>query len=376
MTTNIHLHWKNSSAVTKFKTGVSLHSHTNLSEESLEIIPRYTERIPYLGASIKAQERKYFARTGKPLDFARAFWTPPLSPLQALQLEAKQISAQGLKPLVSLSDHDNLQAGYNLSVLEAAQGTPVSVEWTIPFGTTYFHLGVHNLERSDAHDTMAELAAFTADPKPERLGALLSMLNLDPATLLVLNHPFWDEAGIGESEHGHTLGCLLERHGALIHALELNGLRSWPENARVAWLSRHTGIPVISGGDRHGCEPNSNINLTNASTFAEFVEEVRVGRESIVLFMPQHREPMRYRILQTMWDIMREYPDHPADRRKWSDRIFFRDENEEPKPVSTFFHGNEPAIVKQFSSLIRLVDIRTVRTVLRTALVDGEEASF
>src|SRR5882724_9002082 len=156
--TLIHLLWKDPSVVSKFRTGVSLHSHTNWSEESLDIVPRYTERIPYLGPSIRAQQKKYLESTGKPLDFARAYWTPPLSPLQALQLEAKQISAQGLKPLVSLSDHDNLQAGYNLSVLEAAQGTPVSVEWTIPFGTTYFHLGVHNLERSNAHDTMAELA--------------------------------------------------------------------------------------------------------------------------------------------------------------------------------------------------------------------------
>lgn len=372
----IHLYWKEPSVISRYKTGVSLHSHTNLSEETLDIIPRYTEKIPYLGKSVKAQERKYFEQTGQVLDFAKAFWTPPLSPLQALELESKQISAHGLKPFVSLSDHDNLQAGYSLSVLEATQGTPVSVEWTIPFGTTYFHMGVHNIARNIAHDTMGELAAFTADPKPERLGGLLAMLNRDPATLLVLNHPFWDEKGIGASEHGHTLGCLLERHGSMIHGLELNGLRGWHENSRVAWLSRHTGIPVISGGDRHGCEPNSNINLTNASTFAEFVQEVREGRCSTVLFMPQHREPMRYRVIQTIWDVMRDHPGNPEDRRKWSGRVFFRGEDGVAKPVSSFFHGNEPAIVKQFSSLIRLVDIRSVRSVLRSALVDGEEASF
>lgn len=96
---------------------------------------------------------------------------------------------------------------------------------------------------------MAELSRYTNDPKPERLGPLPAMLNEDPATLLILNHPFWDEKGIGASEHGHTLGCLLERHGALIHALELNGLRPWSENTRIAWLSRHTGIPAISGGE-------------------------------------------------------------------------------------------------------------------------------
>ena len=251
---NIHLSWKETSFISKFKTGVSLHSHTNISEESLDIIPLYTGKVPYLGRAIKAQQRKYEELNGKPLDFGKAFWTPPLSPLQALQLESKQITDHGLNALVSLSDHDSIKAGYNLSVLEATQGTPVSVEWTIPFGSTYFHLGVHNLERNTAHDVMGQLALYTNDPKPESLGPLLTMLNQDPATLLVLNHPFWDEKGIGASEHGHELGCLLERHSGLIHALELNGLRPWSENARIAWLSRHTGIPVISGGDRHGCE--------------------------------------------------------------------------------------------------------------------------
>jgi hypothetical protein len=365
----IHLYWKEPAAVTRFKTGVSLHSHTNFSEESLDIVPRYTAKVPYLGSAVRAQTDRYERLHGKPLDFARAYWTPPLSPHQAHALEERQIAACGLKALVSLSDHDNIHAGFNLSVLKPS--TPVSVEWTIPFGPTYFHLGVHNLARATAHGVMERLRAFTADPVG--LGPLLATLNDQPDTLLVLNHPFWDEAGIGASEHAHTLGCLLERHGRMIHALELNGLRPWEENARVVWLGRRTGLPVISGGDRHGCEPNSNINLTNATTFSEFADEVRSGRESTVLFLPQHKEPMRYRILQTMWDVMREYPDHPAGMRQWSDRVFFRDEQGVAQPVRKFFQGDEPRIVKQFSSAIRLVGSRGVRTVLRQALFYGEE---
>lgn len=80
-TTQLHLYWKDHSVVSQYKTDVSLHSHTNVSEETLDIIPRYTEKIPYLGRSIKAQQKKHFERTGTPLDFARAYWTPPLSPL-------------------------------------------------------------------------------------------------------------------------------------------------------------------------------------------------------------------------------------------------------------------------------------------------------
>ncbi len=43
---------------------------------------------------------------------------------------------------------------------------------------------------------------------------------------------------------------------------------------------------LISGGDRHGVEPNANINLTNATSFTEFVHEIRRQKKSNVLFMP------------------------------------------------------------------------------------------
>ncbi len=58
----------------------------------------------------------------------------------------------------------------------------------------------------------------------------------------------------------------------------------------------------IAGGDRHGVEPNANINLTNATTFTEFVHEVRREKKSRVLFMPQYAEPWKHRILQSTID--------------------------------------------------------------------------
>jgi len=38
---------------------------------------------------------------------------------------------------------------------------------------------------------------------------------------------------------------------------------------------------LVSGGDRHGVEPNANINLTNATSFTEFVHEIRRKRRAI-----------------------------------------------------------------------------------------------
>jgi glycosyltransferase involved in cell wall biosynthesis len=47
-----------------------------------------------------------------------------------------------------------------------------------------------------------------------------------------------------------------------VHAIELNGMRSQRENREVLQLGAVLGIPVISGGDRHGCEANSVFRIT------------------------------------------------------------------------------------------------------------------
>ena len=101
MRNSIHLCWKDPDSPSRFKTGVSLHSHTSCSEESLDIVPRYTAKVPYLGRAIRAQQKRYQEIHGKPLDWAQAYWTPPLSPHLAYEVECRQIKRYGLKPLVS-----------------------------------------------------------------------------------------------------------------------------------------------------------------------------------------------------------------------------------------------------------------------------------
>jgi hypothetical protein len=51
----------------------------------------------------------------------------------------------GLRALVSLSDHDNIEAGLRLQMLERTKRAPISVEWSVPYDQTVFHVGVHNL---------------------------------------------------------------------------------------------------------------------------------------------------------------------------------------------------------------------------------------
>lgn len=369
----LHFFWRDRSVQSRFRSGVSLHSHTLHSEESLAFIPRYTGGIPLVGHAIRLQEQRFHSQTGRTLDFSRAFWRPPLAPREAYDLEKRQLQdGLDVEALISLTDHDDIQAGSMLRVMDPQ--APTSVEWTIPFGPSFFHLGVHNLPQDCATPIMSDLATFTVTPSKSRLAELLAALDEMPEVLIVMNHPLWDEACIGAVEHAQLVGRFLERFGGFVHALELNGLRPWRENRRVVWLAEHSGHALISGGDRHGLEPNANVNLTNSGTFAEFVAEIRIDGISDILFMPQYREPLRARFIGTMCDIVRNYADLPVGRRRWSDRVFYRQHDGMVKPLSAYWQGDEPWPVKCFLAGLHAVRSRRVRAALRFALADPQEA--
>jgi hypothetical protein len=335
------------------------------SEESLEMVPRYTAKVPYVGQAIRKQYQGNFS-------FDDAFWTPPLAPRQAYRLEEKQIQRKFKLPaLVSLTDHDDIRAGAQLHVIDRFKNVPISTEWTIPFRETFFHLGVHNMPAGESANLLSRLTEFTRNPAAEFLRGLLEMLHSYPDALLVLNHPLWDEKGIGGERHAGVLQSLLTGYGSFFHALELNGLRSWDENKKVIALGRELNLPVVSGGDRHGREPNAILNLSRAATFPEFVQEIRGGRSSHVVFMPQYREPLKMRVLQTMVDVVREYPENFAGRRSWGDRVFYRDpQTQVTTPLARLWKDGGPGIVKQFISAMRLVEWRPFRSALKMALQD------
>ena len=361
--------WRDRSVRPQFRSGVSLHSHTMYSEESLEIVPRYTARVPFLAEQLLHASHRNKNDGGRRLDFANGFWTPPLSPRQAYKLEERQIEEKlGLTGLVSLTDHDDIRAGIQLQILDESRNAPVSTEWTVPFGRTYFHLGIHNLPAAKAATIMDGFRAFTAKPHIRDFPDLLHTLHSQADVLVVLNHPFWDETGTGPGEHAQALGRFLERYGRWFHAIELNGLRSWEENQKVVSLGRDMALPLISGGDRHGLEPNALVNLSCGRTLAEFIHDIRYSRRSHIVFMPQYREPLKMRVLQTMADVVREYPQNPVGRRYWTDRVWFRTSAAEPPmTLSTIWANTEPTMVRWFLRAMRWSEFRGVRTALRFA---------
>src|ERR1700726_2197641 len=91
----------------KYRSGVSLHSHTMHSREYLGRLPGYISKIPVASYIIEREVGRLHLYSGRIFDFRQMFWTPPLSPREALDLEQQQVERfLGLRALVSLTDHD------------------------------------------------------------------------------------------------------------------------------------------------------------------------------------------------------------------------------------------------------------------------------
>jgi predicted metal-dependent phosphoesterase TrpH len=348
----ISTHWNEPHAIAPYGTGVSLHSHTSLSEETLQFIHVLGMALPGGMALTRHYEKLCRERYGLTLDFKRANWRPPLQPRMAYEVESQQILGLGLYPLVSITDHDTIEAALLLRTMPSSRHIPMSVEWSAPFGQTVFHLGIHNLPSADGVEWMRRFEAFTAHPEDARLLAMLRELHAQRQVLIVFNHPLWDLHSVGPV-HGAEVRRFLAEAEMCVHAVELNGLRHAKENRETARLARETGHLPIAGGDRHGLEPNANINLTSATSFTEFVEEIRVERRSHVHFMDQYRERWEQRILRSTLNAITDFPQFVPGWQRWDERAFHPDAQGVMRPLSELWPGGKPPIA--LMAAIRLV---------------------
>ena len=361
----------------RFTAGVSLHSHTNQSKETLDFIAELSTDWGVLQPLMRWAERRCFRTSGIHPDYARSYWTPPLTPKQAFDLERGQIEEKLQMPaMVSITDHDDIRAPMLLRSLTSARQIPVSLEWTVPFGKGAFHLGIHNLPSATGAEWMQRLEAFTGIPVAERplkmLTDMLAELDEIPGVLIVFNHPLWDLYRIGKEKHLFLVNDFLAVNGQFVHAIELNGLRHWDENREVTALASKWNQVLISGGDRHGIEPNANVNLTRAASFTEFVYEVRRDRQSNVLFMPQYAEPWKHRILNSTLAAIRNYPEFPEGSRRWDERVYHPDAEGQIRQLSEMWPaGKTPGYLSAIIFGVLLMGSKPVSTGLRLAWNDA-----
>src|SRR5438105_3527072 len=146
--TSIHLQWSEPGLDRRFCTGVSLHSHTLHSLESLDFIYQAARYSTLLRWALRKAEARYYEQNGEPLD------------------------------------------------------------WD--------------------------------------LAVLLEALHANADTLIVLNHPFWDEQGVGTPIHNGALLDFLSAYCPWIHAIEINGLRPWEENRSAMRLAEDWSKPSVA----------------------------------------------------------------------------------------------------------------------------------
>lgn len=366
---------KNSDIQTKFRSGVSLHGHTKHSLERLGFLGRFLREHRLLRYWIAQQAKRCEERAGIRLDFDRAYWTPPLTAQLAYELETRQIESIGLCPMVSLSDHNNIDASTLLRQVSETGDIPISVEWTVPFGKAEFHIGVHNMPGAIAHDLMSTLMECTAKADEQCTTDLIAELQLIPSVLLVFNHPVWNFKGIAQDVFDFELKRFLQISGRSFHAFELNGMRSRRENHKVIQLAAEWNQILVSGGDRHACEPNAVLNLTNATEFPEFIDEVRNRKQSTVLVMPQYNEPLTWRFFRGFSDVIREYPGHPLGEQKWDQRTFHPNLAGNMVPLSELWPNGAPGFLRKILALSLMASRLPIHRVMRR-LMSSEQSEL
>jgi hypothetical protein len=342
---------KDQNEVLPFRSGVSLHGHTCHSQESLGFIGRYLQTHGSLKKWIDGQKAYCHRTSGISLDFERAYWTPPLCERMAMEVEEQQIAGLGLQPFVSLSDHNSIYASTLLRQSPEFARVPISTEWTVPFGRAIFHIGVHNLPAASAESCMAAMHQATAAADEQQIFRLFAEFCSIPDVLLVFNHPLWNFEKIPAPVFQYELDRFLSSANQYMHALEINGMRRHEENRAVLRLADAWDQVLISGGDRHGREPNASLNLSNATDFSEFVDEIRIGRRSTVLIMPQYGQPFAWRMYQNFTHIIADYPHHPEGRRRWDERTYHPDRAGNVVPMARLWKVDPPGFLKTIFSL-------------------------
>jgi hypothetical protein len=366
--------WRNSEVTKSFRSGISLHSHTNQSRETLKFLAVFGSRYPFMRKLMDRLEERARANHGMQVDYGLSYWTPPAHPRLALDLESRQIEKLGLAPNVSLTDHDSIRACLSLQSDHGETGCPVSVEWTVPFRQEAFHIGVHNLPSARSSEWMQILAAYTLHPSEAQLKEILAALHAEPDVLIVFNHPMWDLYSVGADLHVQLVNEFLLASQDWIHAIELNGLRNWCENRQALRLAQKWGIVPISGGDRHGLEPNANINLTNAQCFDQFVHEIRNEKTSNILFMTQYAKPLKHRILHSAIDAVSHYPHFPPGTRRWDERVYHPDAQGVPQSLAALWpNGTAPRTMRWSIAIVLLMGRGVFSGGLRAAWSEARE---
>ena len=85
--------WRDTDAAKGFRTGVSLHSHTNQSSETLDFLANFGNQFPVMRPLLSRLERRAEQIHGVRINYAASYWTPPMTPKLAFDLETRRLKS-------------------------------------------------------------------------------------------------------------------------------------------------------------------------------------------------------------------------------------------------------------------------------------------
>jgi hypothetical protein len=84
--------------------------------------------------------------------------------------------------------------------------------------------------------------------------------------------------------------------------------------------------------------------------------------------MPEYKERLGLRMLESMSDILKYYPQFAKGRQRWTDRIFIRQQDGVVRSLSQIWPNGGPSWVHCATWVMRLLGSRRFRPALRLAM--------
>jgi hypothetical protein len=286
----------------RFSTLVCLHAHSCYSTENLASL-NWVMDVPWMRPFKGTLRRAFGLPRADRIDYRDLCYNPPFHPREIWQLESNAAAALGIQRLLlGITDHDEVAGGLELRSQLPTHAAQVAIgeELTIWFEQSLFHLGVTGLPAEGAESLHAQLQQYARSRNLDAVFETLASLS----GLTVLNHPLldWDGGTIGAT----SVQALLGRYGWAIDALEINGVRTRSENDAVAQLANASGKPLVGGGDSHLLLASSALSATRATTYADFIAEVKAG-EGHVVVTPGYFLPLGWRLALRTLSFIAQY---------------------------------------------------------------------
>jgi len=275
----------------EFRCAVSLHNHSCHSVERLAALNRVV-KLGFMRPLSGTLQRAFGLSGISNLNYGDIVYNPPYSPEDVYRMEARGVAPLGFEDVqLAITDHDEYIGGLRLlqNRPDLDRRVGIGEELSVRFQGHLFHLGLVGLEARGVDETHKTIQAAA---RTGRLDDLFETLHAS-GCLVILNHPlvYWAAGGV----EGIPVANLLNRYGWAIHALEFNGMRPAEENLRVLDLARDRRKPVVGGGDSHLLVPSSVICVSQASSIANFIAEVKEGH-AVPLIKGDYWAPLGWKL--------------------------------------------------------------------------------